>query len=94
MYTFSDLPFAIDENTGTVTTKTLLDAETTSSYTFQILVSDSGYPSNTVSSTVSVEIIDVNDNPPKFSQQLYFGTLVEDNSKPIQRQPVKFVSTF
>ncbi|CAI9734033.1 protocadherin Fat 4-like [Octopus vulgaris] len=85
-----NLPFTIDENTGMVATKTLLDAETTLSYTFQILVADSGYPSNTVSSTVSVDIIDVNDNPPKFSQQLYFASLVEDNSEPIQDQQVKF----
>lgn len=50
---------------------TLLSVCQTSGYTLTVLASDSGVPPLSSSSTINVDISDVNDNPPLFSQANY-----------------------
>ncbi|GAB1604982.1 protocadherin Fat 4-like, partial [Argonauta hians] len=86
------LPFTIDENSGELKTNSFLDAEASLSYTFEILVSDDGYPTNTATTTVKVNLIDVNDNSPRFSQSSYYGSITEDNTRPMRNQNVRFMT--
>ncbi|ESO94055.1 hypothetical protein LOTGIDRAFT_104487 [Lottia gigantea] len=60
--------FLIDANTGTLRTKTTLDHETISNFNFSIQVYDGGKPSlNALKpATVIINVIDVNDSPPRF----------------------------
>jgi len=64
--------FEIDSATGAVRTKVVLDREVHSVYQFTVSVRDSGTPSLTSESdvTVTVYVDDINDTPPEFSQQV------------------------
>ncbi|XP_029029135.1 protocadherin-16-like [Betta splendens] len=61
--------FAVDENTGVITTSAPLDREKLASYTFQVFAVDlsPAAPRNT-SAQVTVAILDINDNAPIFIQ--------------------------
>ncbi|XP_004685264.1 PREDICTED: protocadherin-23 [Condylura cristata] len=54
-----------------------LDRETTASHQLVILASDQGCPPLTSTATVSVEVIDVNDSPPRFSRLTYHAHIKE-----------------
>ena len=71
----------------------MLDAETLTKYIFPIIVTDNGYPPGTVSTTVTINVTDVNDEPPRFTYDTYVGSIVEDDHRPIKKQKVKLVST-
>jgi len=64
--------FEIDSATGAVRTKVVLDREVRSVYEFTVSVHDSGTPSLTADTdvTVMVYVDDINDSPPTFSQQV------------------------
>lgn len=57
-----------------------MDHETCSSYSFEVVASDSG-ESKSLSSTavVTVTVSDVNDNPPRFKEELYMGSVTESD---------------
>ncbi|XP_030648875.1 protocadherin gamma-C5-like [Chanos chanos] len=80
----SDLPFtlkpAISNHYALVTDKTL-DREQHSVYTIQIVAADSGSPRLTSEKQITVDILDVNDNPPRFTQQFY-TVYVKENRVP------------
>lgn len=63
--------FAIDAHTGWISTLILLDREITSSYTLTVVATDSGTPSNSNGVTVNIYLLDYNDNPPRFVQDVY-----------------------
>ncbi|XP_045548336.1 protocadherin gamma-C5 isoform X16 [Salmo salar] len=58
-----------------------LDRETFPEYDVVITAVDSGYPPLSTKKTVTVEILDVNDNPPVFSQPSY-TVYVKENGTP------------
>jgi len=62
--------FEIDSATGAVRTKVVLDREVRAVYEFTVCVHDSGTPSLTAESdvTVMVYVDDTNDSPPAFTQ--------------------------
>jgi len=66
--------FEVDSATGAVRTKVVLDRELRSVYQFTVSVHDSGMPSLTAESevTVTVYVDDINDSPPSFSQQVCY----------------------
>jgi len=66
--------FEIDSATGAVRTKVVLDREVRFLYEFTVSVQDSGSPSLTADSdvTVTVYVDDINDTPPVFSQQVRY----------------------
>ncbi|TRZ00273.1 hypothetical protein DNTS_003721 [Danionella cerebrum] len=57
--------FSVDAETGEITVVGTLDYETTKSFTFDICAKDKGNPELEGQSSVQVDIIDVNDNPPE-----------------------------
>ncbi|BES90547.1 Laminin G domain [Nesidiocoris tenuis] len=70
--------FAIDAHTGWISTLILLDREITSSYTLTVVATDSGTPSNSNGVTVNIYLLDYNDNPPRFVQDVYTAAVNED----------------
>ncbi|KAM4619207.1 cadherin EGF LAG seven-pass G-type receptor 1-like [Polymixia lowei] len=71
-------PFAINNNTGWVTVCVELDRETTEFYTFGVEAVDHGVPAMSSSASVSVTVLDVNDNVPTFTHKLYNLKINED----------------
>ncbi|XP_039647055.1 protocadherin Fat 3a isoform X7 [Perca fluviatilis] len=72
--------FSMDSNTGWISTRKYLDHETNPSYTFTVVASDFG-ESLSLSSTTTVTVVvsDINDNPPRFLEQHYFGSVQESD---------------
>ncbi|XP_069025546.1 protocadherin Fat 2 [Embiotoca jacksoni] len=74
--------FSIDGESGWITAARETDCEATRLYRFNVLATDHGGDVK-LSSSVLVEVMvtDENDNPPKFSEDVYRGS-VEENSTP------------
>ncbi|CAD6220367.1 GSCOCG00005022001-RA-CDS [Cotesia congregata] len=67
-------PFSIDRYGGKVTLTEPLDAEDCDEYTVQVIASDGIHEAIT---DLTVRVLDVNDNHPKFQQAAYIATLSE-----------------
>ncbi|XP_029587909.1 protocadherin gamma-C5 isoform X3 [Salmo trutta] len=78
-YPFSLKP-SFSDNYALVTSG-VLDRESSSEYNIEITATDSGSPPLTTKKTIPVSIIDVNDNPPKFSQPSY-NVYLKENGPP------------
>ncbi|XP_068122905.1 protocadherin Fat 3 isoform X5 [Hyperolius riggenbachi] len=70
--------FTVDSSTGAIRTIAYLDHETISYFHFHVHVRDSGSPQLTAESPVevSIEVSDVNDNPPVFTEAVFETTLL------------------
>ncbi|XP_033745650.1 LOW QUALITY PROTEIN: protocadherin Fat 4-like [Pecten maximus] len=75
----SSVPFTVGTTTGIVTTNAVLDRETTASYEMVILATDKGATPLTGTSTITISLIDVNDNDPSISGT-YDSTIDEDTA--------------
>ncbi|KAK7929499.1 hypothetical protein WMY93_005894 [Mugilogobius chulae] len=72
--------FAVNSETGWITTLKELDRERVDDYTITVLATDQGDKIQHVTSTrVEVTVADVNDNPPRFTAEIYKGTVSEDD---------------
>ncbi|XP_030594549.1 protocadherin Fat 2 isoform X2 [Archocentrus centrarchus] len=91
--TMSDIAevFAIDGESGWITTLRETDCEATRVYRFNVVATDHGGDSK-LSSSVLVEVMvtDENDSPPKFTEDVYRGSVVE-NSTPYE--PIVYMTT-
>uniref|UniRef100_A0AAQ5YM98 FAT atypical cadherin 1a n=1 Tax=Amphiprion ocellaris TaxID=80972 RepID=A0AAQ5YM98_AMPOC len=74
-------PFTIDPVRGELKVARQLDRERTSGYTLTVVASDNGVPSLSSSTVINVDISDVNDNPPLFSQANYSLIIQENRPK-------------
>ncbi|XP_056135970.1 protocadherin Fat 1a [Lampris incognitus] len=74
-------PFTIDPVRGELKVARQLDRERTSGYTLMVLASDNGVPTRSSSATVNIDVSDVNDNPPLFSQANYSLIIQENRPK-------------
>ncbi|XP_076001621.1 protocadherin Fat 1a isoform X2 [Genypterus blacodes] len=75
--------FAVNSETGWVATLKALDREKMNKYTVAILATDQGDKVQHVTgTTVDVTVADVNDNPPRFTAEIYKGTVSEDDPPP------------
>ncbi|XP_023251898.1 protocadherin alpha-8-like [Seriola lalandi dorsalis] len=79
----SDVPFQLQpsykENIYSVITKDFLDREEVSSYEITVKATDCGEPPLSTFKTLSIQISDVNDNIPKFSQNPLQFYMSENN---------------
>ncbi|KAM9004833.1 cadherin EGF LAG seven-pass G-type receptor 2 isoform 4-T5 [Sarcophilus harrisii] len=73
-----DFPFTINNGTGWISVAAELDREEVDFYSFGVEARDHGTPPLTASASVSVTILDVNDNNPTFTQPEYAVRLNED----------------
>ncbi|XP_041081369.1 cadherin EGF LAG seven-pass G-type receptor 3-like, partial [Polyodon spathula] len=76
--TLPDTPFVINSATGWVTVSRALDREAVEHYFFGVEAQDYGTPSLSASASVTITVMDVNDNRPEFGQREYFIRLNED----------------
>ncbi|KAJ8260235.1 hypothetical protein GJAV_G00178630 [Gymnothorax javanicus] len=76
--TTPNFPFAINNSTGWILVAEELDRETVDFYNFGVEARDHGYPQMSSSASVSMTILDVNDNNPQFTQKSYQTRLNED----------------
>lgn len=73
--------FSIDGESGWITTVRQTDCEATRVYRFSVVATDHGGDMKLSSSVlVEVTVMDENDNPPRFSDEVYHGSVVEDSS--------------
>ncbi|XP_076290426.1 cadherin 87A isoform X1 [Lasioglossum baleicum] len=71
--------FNIDNVTGIVRTSQVIDYEETKQLEFQVIAYDSGVPQLTATAKVTVTIINVNDQDPKFEKELYNASVKENS---------------
>ncbi len=69
------------DNHYSLVTGSLLDREANAEYAIELVARDSGVPSLKSTKSVNLKILDVNDNPPVFSQPSY-TVYIEENSPP------------
>lgn len=82
----------MDEETGVIRTNVDIDREEEDQFVFDVFVKDNGIPSFTSTGSVVINVMDQNDNIPKFSQpDGYEGHVTEDDSDPVDKQQVKLV---
>ncbi|KAL4710602.1 hypothetical protein ACJJTC_003238 [Scirpophaga incertulas] len=81
----ADNKFVIDPRLGTITVKTKIDREEKDFYIFPVYVTDSSTFKSTTNfdvATVSISIMDVNDNPPSFKVGSCYPLSVPENNEP------------
>ncbi|XP_051784464.1 protocadherin Fat 1a isoform X3 [Erpetoichthys calabaricus] len=71
-------PFSIDSNKGEVKVARQLDREKISGYTLMVQATDNGNPPMFNTTTINIDVSDVNDNPPVFSQANY-SIIIQEN---------------
>ena len=69
--------FSIDPHQGWITTQGMLDYEMETSYELIVVATDNGSPQKSATASVSIQLIDKNDNPPVFSQRHYTAAIHE-----------------
>uniref|UniRef100_A0ACB8EI24 Cadherin EGF LAG seven-pass G-type receptor 3 n=1 Tax=Sphaerodactylus townsendi TaxID=933632 RepID=A0ACB8EI24_9SAUR len=74
----SDTPFVVNSATGWITVSGSLDRETVEHYFFGVEAQDHGSPTLSASASVTITVMDVNDNRPEFTHKEYFIRLNED----------------
>ncbi|CAG9820098.1 unnamed protein product [Phaedon cochleariae] len=72
--------FGVFPNSGWLYLKAPLDREEQEEYTLTVAATDNGTPSETATTKVVVEVLDANDNDPKFADKEY-EFAVEENSR-------------
>ncbi|CAL9692663.1 unnamed protein product [Knipowitschia caucasica] len=83
--------FEIDSTTGEIRVKNILDREETERYEFRVSAADKGVPSKTGTATIVLNVLDVNDNDPKFMLSSYSFSVIE-NMAPLNPVGVVTVS--
>ncbi|XP_069487651.1 protocadherin Fat 1 isoform X1 [Ambystoma mexicanum] len=71
-------PFIIDPVRGDIKVTKHLDREKISGYTLTVQAADNGTPPRTNMTIVNIDVSDVNDNPPTFSQENY-SVIIQEN---------------
>ncbi|XP_053559873.1 protocadherin Fat 1 isoform X2 [Bombina bombina] len=71
--------FSVDMETGWVTTLKELDHEKKNKYSLAVIAYDHGDQVLSSSAIIEVTVMDVNDNPPRFTAEIYKGTVSEDD---------------
>ncbi|XP_060713609.1 cadherin EGF LAG seven-pass G-type receptor 2 isoform X1 [Tachysurus vachellii] len=71
-------PFAINNSTGWIVVAAGLDRESVDFYSFGVEARDHGTPVMSSSASISMTVLDVNDNNPEFTQKAYYMRLNED----------------
>lgn len=79
---FPPAPFRIHPKTGWLYLSHSLDYETESMFRFRVLAkaTEASLTNITAAATVTVLVLDINDNPPVFSSEVYYFTVSEGSS--------------
>ena len=71
----ADAPFEINVDTGDIMLTDQVDYESISTFSFRVIVTDNGTPSQQNSNVYIINVINENDIPPRFSAPAYFGEI-------------------
>uniref|UniRef100_A0A3Q0S039 Cadherin domain-containing protein n=1 Tax=Amphilophus citrinellus TaxID=61819 RepID=A0A3Q0S039_AMPCI len=71
--------FGIDQSTGKITVKGLIDYEQKDKYEIEIQASDKSFAPLTTENSVIIEIVDVNDNAPEIELTSFSSSIPEDS---------------
>ncbi|XP_046394946.1 protocadherin-like wing polarity protein stan isoform X2 [Ischnura elegans] len=71
--------FSLDARSGVVTTTTKLDRETVNVHYFQITATDDSFPPQTGTTTLQINVLDVNDHPPVFEALEGYETSIRES---------------
>uniref|UniRef100_A0A3P8RIE3 Protocadherin-16 n=1 Tax=Astatotilapia calliptera TaxID=8154 RepID=A0A3P8RIE3_ASTCA len=77
---FPLVPFRIHPKTGWLYLSANLDYETESKYHFRVLATEASLSNTSAMATVTVLVLDINDNAPVFSRDVYYFTVLEGSS--------------
>ncbi|XP_050707145.1 fat-like cadherin-related tumor suppressor homolog [Eriocheir sinensis] len=83
--------FTIDDDTGIITVIKKLDREKVTKYQLTLGARDLGTPSNTAMAQVVIQVGDVNDNAPKFTQDNY--TVVVQENRAVGYSVIRLMAT-
>lgn len=72
----SNAYFAIDEDTGVISTASVLDYEQFVVHELSVVATDVGFPPLTGETRVRVVVQDANDNPPRFEKSVYAASIL------------------
>uniref|UniRef100_A0A8D0BYG7 Cadherin-23 n=1 Tax=Salvator merianae TaxID=96440 RepID=A0A8D0BYG7_SALMN len=72
------MDFVIDTSTGLINSTAVLDRERIAEYYLRVVASDAGAPSKSSTSTLTVRVLDVNDENPTFFPAVYNVSLPEN----------------
>ncbi|KFQ13516.1 Cadherin-23, partial [Leptosomus discolor] len=72
------MDFLINSTSGLVTSTAVLDREKIAEYYLRVVASDAGVPSKSSTSTLTVKVLDVNDENPTFFPAIYNVSLFEN----------------
>ncbi|XP_037660334.1 cadherin-23 isoform X1 [Choloepus didactylus] len=72
------MDFVINSSTGIVLTTTELDRERIAEYQLRVVASDTGTPTKSSTSTLTIRVLDVNDETPTFFPAMYNVSVSED----------------
>lgn len=70
--------FSLDPNSGLLKLHGTLDYERKPTYILEISATDLGTPPQTSQQTLTIDLVDVNDNAPQFNQSLFLGNVYEN----------------
>ncbi|XP_029821605.1 protocadherin-16 [Manacus vitellinus] len=70
--------FSLDPISGVLSTARALDREQVASYSLTVVVQDHGSPPRSATMSVTVQVLDLNDNTPSFAQATYAVEVPED----------------
>ncbi|KAM5214033.1 protocadherin gamma-A1 isoform 27-T27 [Hipposideros larvatus] len=79
-----NLPFKLEklvDNYYRLVTERTLDREVTSGYNITVTATDQGTPTLSTETHISLQVTDVNDNPPAFPKDSYFTYIPENNPR-------------
>ena len=69
--------FSIDTSSGEIKTATALDRETSERHSIRVLARDKELPSRETEVSVMIDVVDINDHRPAFSQRHYIVAVRE-----------------
>ncbi|XP_055454812.1 cadherin-23 [Psammomys obesus] len=72
------MDFVINSTNGVVTTTVELDRERIAEYQLRVVASDAGTPTKSSTSTLTIQVLDVNDETPTFFPAMYNVSVSED----------------
>ncbi|XP_032951865.1 protocadherin gamma-A1 isoform X15 [Rhinolophus ferrumequinum] len=79
-----NLPFKVEklvDNYYRLVTERTLDRELTSRYNITVTATDQGIPTLSTETYISLQVTDINDNPPAFPKDSYFTYIPENNPR-------------
>ena len=71
--------FSIQPYSGLITTSQYLDREVEEHFLLKVAAEDRGVSPKTATTTISIQLLDVNDNAPRFASNEYFANVSESH---------------